>query len=319
MTVLLSNTPADIEEAAHLLRQGGLVSFATETVYGLGGNARDDRAVAGIFEAKGRPRFNPLIVHLPHAEAAEEEVRFSATARDLAERFWPGPLTLVLPKREASNVSLLCSAGLDSLAVRVPAPETARELLRLAGCPVAAPSANRAGRISPTRAEHVMNELSGRIDAVLDDGPCPVGVESTVVSLTGEHPVLLRPGGLEREELESALGVPLALPAAEDPLASPGMLKSHYAPDARIRLDVLAPKPGEAYLGFGKQTRDAPEGSFNLSPSGDLKEAAANLFAALRELDKPGISGIAVAPIPLDGLGQAINDRLQRAAAPREI
>ncbi|MGM0560334.1 MAG: L-threonylcarbamoyladenylate synthase [Pseudomonadota bacterium] len=318
MTLLLSNTPGDIAKAAQLLQQGELVSFATETVYGLGGNACDDQAVAGIFEAKGRPRFNPLIVHFPDSQAAAQEVVFSQTALKLASAFWPGPLTLVLPRRADSRISLLCSAGLDSLAVRVPAPETARTLLRKAGCPVAAPSANRAGKISPTRAAHVMDELSGRIAAVLDDGACKVGVESTVVSLTGERPALLRPGGLAREEIEKLLGSPLDSPCTENPVSSPGMLKSHYAPQAALRLNATSIKPEEAFLAFGDEHEAKGKAHFNLSPAGDLREAAANLFAALRELDRPGISTIAVAPIPDRGLGQAINDRLQRAAAPRD-
>lgn len=317
MTLHLSNSPQDIAKAAELLQKGELVSFATETVYGLGGNARDDQAVAGIFEAKGRPRFNPLIVHFPDLQAAAQEVLFSPMALKLAEAFWPGPLTLVLPRREDSRISLLCSAGLDTLAVRVPAPETARTLLRMAGCPVAAPSANRAGKISPTRAEHVMDELSGRIAAILDDGACTIGVESTVVSLADERPSLLRPGGLAREELENLLGAPLELPVPDSPVASPGMLRSHYAPQAILRLNATSVEPEEAYLAFGSQHEDKGKACFNLSPAGDLREAAANLFAALRELDRPGISTIAVAPIPDKGLGQAINDRLQRAAAPR--
>ncbi|WP_022729554.1 L-threonylcarbamoyladenylate synthase [Fodinicurvata sediminis] len=317
MTLHLSNSPQDIAKAAELLQQGELVSFATETVYGLGGNARDDQAVAGIFEAKGRPRFNPLIVHFPDRQAAAQEVLFSPMALELAEAFWPGPLTLVLPRREDSRISLLCSAGLDTLAVRVPAPETARTLLRMADCPVAAPSANRAGKISPTRAEHVMDELSRRIAAVLDDGACTIGVESTVVSLADERPSLLRPGGLAREELENLLGAPLELPVADSPVASPGMLRSHYAPQAILRLNATSVGAEEAYLAFGSEPEDKGKACFNLSPAGDLREAAANLFAALRELDRSGISMIAVAPIPDTGLGQAINDRLQRAAAPR--
>lgn len=303
--------PPDIARAAQLLRSGALVAFPTETVYGLGGDATNDRAVAAIFAAKGRPSFNPLIVHVPVVEAAESLVAFDERARALAGAYWPGPLTLVLRRRANCPVSLLASAGLDSLAVRAPSHPVAQELLRAAGRPIAAPSANRSGRLSPTAAAHVVAELDGRIAAVLDAGPSEVGVESTVLDLTGTQPTLLRPGAVTAEELAERLG-PLA--AAEDAtIRSPGMMASHYAPALPLRLDATSSRPGEALLGFGA----APDASLNLSPTGDLVEAAANLFAHLRALDRPDFAAIAVMPIPARGLGVAINDRLRRAAAER--
>jgi L-threonylcarbamoyladenylate synthase len=311
--------PREIDEAARLIREGRLVAFPTETVYGLGGDATNDRAVAAIFEAKGRPRFNPLIVHLPDAAAAEALARFDARARLVAARFWPGPLSLVLPRRAEAPVSLLASAGLDTLALRVPAHPLAEALLRAVARPVAAPSANRSGRVSPTTAAHVAAELDGRIDAILDGGPCKVGVESTVLDLTAERPRLLRPGGVPLEDLTAAVGaVDIATEAAHPPLA-PGMLVSHYAPSLPLRLNVRGVRPGEALIAFGP---DAPAGAAEtiyLSRSGDLIEAAANLFAALRALDRPPFTAIVVMPIPERGLGRAINDRLRRAAAPRPL
>lgn len=311
MTERLASDPAGIARAADLLRQGALVAFPTETVYGLGADATDDRAVARIYQAKGRPSFNPLIVHLPDLAAAAAVARLDGDARRLAEAFWPGPLTLVLPLRD-TGLSPLLRAGLPTVALRVPDLPLARDLLRQVGRPVAAPSANPSGRISPTRADHVLDGLAGRIEAVLDGGPCPVGVESTIVGLGADGALLLRPGGLPAEALEAALGRPLgAAPQAEMPTA-PGQLASHYAPQARVRLDVLAPGPGESMLGFGKVP-----GDLSLSDSGDLVEAAANLFHMLRALDARGTASIAVAPIPDHGLGRAIRDRLARAAAPR--
>jgi L-threonylcarbamoyladenylate synthase len=312
MTIRLQEK--EIERAAALLRAGALVAFPTETVYGLGADATDDRAVAAIFEAKGRPHFNPLIIHLLKAEQAAAFAQIDARAARLMQRFWPGPLSLVLRRAPQCRISLLASAGLETLALRVPAHPVARELLRLARVPIAAPSANRSGRVSPTTADHVMSELDGRIAAVLDGGPCSVGIESTVLDLSGLRPTLLRPGGIALEALEAILG-PIAM-AGDDAAAprAPGMLASHYAPSLPLRLDATEVAPGEALLAFGD---GAPEGAAQtlwLSRSGDLTEAAANLFAMLRALDRPDFAGIAVMPIPEHGLGRAINDRLKRAA-----
>jgi len=304
-----------LDEAVRLLAAGALVAFPTETVYGLGADATDDRAVARLFEAKGRPRFNPLITHYAEAAAAATQVHFSPLAESLAAAFWPGPLTLVLPRRAESRVSLLCSAGLDSLGVRVPRHPLALALLRRFGRPLAGPSANPSGRLSPTTAEAVREGLGERVALVLDGGPCPVGLESTVLDLTGERPALLRPGAVTREAIERVTG-PLA-EAQAGPLKSPGQLASHYAPGLPLRLQAKSVGEREALLAFGK---DAPAGaalSLNLSPLGDLVVAAANLFAYLRRLDRPGLDAIAIVPIPEEGLGEAINDRLRRAAAPR--
>lgn len=315
-TEVLSSDPQGIARAAELLAQGQLVAFPTETVYGLGGNACDDKAVARIFDAKGRPSFNPLIVHLPDLATAERYVVFNDEAARLADAFWPGPLTLVLPVREEAGISPLVSAGLSTVAVRVPAHPVAQALLRAFGGPVAAPSANPSGKVSPTRAEHVLAGLSGRIAAVVDGGACEVGVESTIVGFEAV-PTLLRPGGLPVESLEECLGLPFAqmIDNAERPNA-PGQLESHYAPSARVRLHADRPAGGEIWIGFGLAAAGA---DFNLSPTGDLVEAAANLFHILREADRlAGARGhIAVSPIPEHGLGRAINDRLRRAAAPR--
>jgi L-threonylcarbamoyladenylate synthase len=310
-------TPATNARAAELLSSGRLVAFPTETVYGLGGDATDDRAVAAIFAAKERPHFNPLISHLPHAAAARELALFDARAERLAAAFWPGPLTIVLPRRKGCPVSLLATAGLDTLALRVPAHPVAQALLRTVGRPIAAPSANRSGRVSPTRAEHVAAELDGRVALILDGGPCAVGLESTVLDLTTPRATLLRPGGITREQLEALLGtVDAASPQGEAP-RSPGMLASHYAPRLPVRLDAIAARPGEAVLAFGGEPPPGFAAATQLSRSGDLVEAAANLFAALRALDRPEFTGIAVMPVPETGLGAAINDRLRRAAAPR--
>jgi L-threonylcarbamoyladenylate synthase len=316
--IALSARPDDIAEAARLLRQGALVAFPTETVYGLGGDATDGRAVAAIFAAKGRPRFNPLISHLAEATQAAEFAELDERARDVAARFWPGPLTLVLPRRKDSPIALLASAGLDTVALRVPAHPVARALLAACGRPIAGPSANRSGRISPTSAAHVGAELGDRIAAILDGGPCRIGLESTVLDLSGQRPVLLRPGGVPVETLTELLG-PIDRPRSGDGDAprGPGMLASHYAPSLPLRLKAGAPRFGEALLAFGEAP---PQGYAEiewLSRTGDLAEAASNLFAALRALDRPEFSGIAVMPIPEHGLGAAINDRLRRAAAPR--
>jgi len=313
---------AIIEQGAALLRAGRLVALPTETVYGLGGDATNDRAVAAIFDAKGRPRFNPLIAHVADIDAASRLAVLDDRATRLARAFWPGPLTLVLPRRGDSPVSLLASAGLDTVAVRVPAHPVAQRLLRAAGRPIAAPSANRSGRVSPTTADHVRAELGDRVALVIDGGPCRVGIESTVLDLGGgdRHPALLRPGAVTREALEPLVGPLADAPAAaltdEDAAPrAPGMLASHYAPSLPVRLDATDARPGEAYLAFG------PAGAaeaLSLSRGGDLVEAAANLFAMLRMLDRPeAFTGIAVAPVPETGLGAAINDRLRRAAAPR--
>jgi L-threonylcarbamoyladenylate synthase len=305
-----------IVRAAVLLREGRLVAFPTETVYGLGGDATSERTVADIFAVKGRPRFNPLIVHVPGLAEAEPYAVFNAPARRAAARFWPGPLTLVLLRRHGTGLSLLASAGLDTVAIRAPGHSGAQALLREAGRPIAAPSANRSGRVSPTEAAHVADELGDDVALILDDGPTPLGLESTVLDLSGEAPALLRPGAVTLEQLTELLG-PIAAPGS-GVAKSPGMLASHYAPSLRIRLDVIDARPGEALLAYGP---DAPPGFAEmlwLSRSGDLAEAAANLFAMLRRLDRPAFTGIAVMPIPGHGLGRAINDRLRRAAAPRE-
>ena len=306
-----------LSRAAAAIGAGELVAFPTETVYGLGADALNETAVARVFEAKGRPRFNPLIVHVARLEEAMRLGRFSAEARLLAERFWPGPLTLVVPQAAACPVSFLASAGLDSIALRMPAHPLARVLIEAAGRPLVGPSANPSGRLSPTTADDVMHGLGGRIALVLDGGPCPVGVESTVVSCLSERPVLLRPGGLPRETIEEALGRPLAAPEPSERPVSPGQLESHYAPTATLRLDAADVRPGEALLAFGAPVPAHAGSMRNLSGRGDLVEAAANLFGMLRQLDAEGTSVIAVMPVPRHGLGEAINDRLARAAAPR--
>lgn len=309
--LILPPDAAGLEKAAAILRRGGLVSFPTETVYGLGADACNDAAVAGIYAAKGRPSFNPLIVHVPDVAAAGTYCVFNAAAQQLAQAFWPGALTLVLPVRADAGISKLVTAGLDTLAVRVPDHPVAAGLLRAFGGPVAAPSANPSGRVSPTAAAHVVAGLGGRIDAVVDGGDCAVGVESTIVSCIGE-PALLRAGGIPVEALEACLGAPLkTLHDPSTPIA-PGQLASHYAPQGKVRLNASGARKGEVLLGFGPVEAD-----LNLSVAGDLTEAAARLFACLHELDAMGAEQIAVSPIPDHGLGRAINDRLKRAAAPR--
>ncbi len=309
---------AAISEAAAIIRAGGLVAFPTETVYGLGADATNDEAVAGIFAAKERPSFNPLIVHVADAVAAAALVAITPDAKTLAATFWPGALTLVLPRRADSGISLLCSAGLDSLGVRAPAHPVAQRLLAACGRPLAAPSANRSGRISPTTADHVAQSLGRRVPLILDGGPCALGLESTVLNLTGPRPVLLRPGGITEAEIEAVVG-PLAIAegSAPDRPRSPGQLESHYAPSRPLRLEATTVGPHEALLAFGPSAPAGAAATVNLSPRGDLTEAAARLFAALHELDRPELDAIAVMPIPEDGLGRAINDRLRRAAAPR--
>jgi L-threonylcarbamoyladenylate synthase len=313
-TRLLPPDAAGLAEAARLLRSGALVAFPTETVYGLGGDARSDTAVARIFEAKRRPRFNPLIVHLPDLAAARAVAHFSPAAERLADAFWPGPLTLVLPLRPFARLSPLVTAGNDSVAVRVPEHPVAQALLRAFGGPLAAPSANPSGRVSPTRAAHVLAGLGGRVAAVLDGGACEVGLESSIVAL--DPPRLLRPGGLPAEAIEACLGAPLANPGDPAVPLAPGQMASHYAPSAQLRLNATSPQPGEIWIGFGPAATGA---DLVLSATGDLVDAAANLFHALREADAlAGPDGrIAVSPIPEHGLGRAINDRLRRAAAPR--
>jgi len=304
-----------IARAAALLRAGRLVAFPTETVYGLGGDATNDHAVAAIFAAKARPRFNPLIVHVRDLAGAERLAVFNSPARRAAARFWPGPMTLVLPRQADGGLSLLASAGLDTVAIRVPDHPVAQALLREADRPIAAPSANRSGRVSPTQGAHVAEDLGDDVELILDDGPTPVGLESTVLDVSGEFPALLRPGPVTFEALTNLLG-PIALPGSGLP-RSPGMLPSHYAPRLPVRVAATEASPGEALLAFGP---DAPSGFAEvlwLSRSGDLAEAAANLFAMLRRLDRPSFTGIAVMPIPEHSLGRAINDRLRRAAAPR--
>jgi len=316
--MIVEPTAATIAEAAKLLREGGLVAFPTETVYGLGGDATNERAVAAIFEAKGRPQFNPLISHVLDTDEAKRYVRWSETADKLARHFWPGPLTLVLPRTPNSAIALLATAGLDTVAIRAPSHSVAQGLIRSAGRPIAAPSANRSGAISPTRAEHVADSLGDRVKLILDGGPSLVGLESTVLDLTTNTTTLLRPGGATREAIEAVIG-PIALsdalPTGNAARKSPGQLRSHYAPGRPVRLNATSVGPDEGLLAFGPNPPAGAVLTSNLSPSGDLGEAAANLFAQLRALDRPGIGRIAVMPIPESGLGLAINDRLRRAAA----
>ncbi|MEA2876672.1 MAG: L-threonylcarbamoyladenylate synthase [Hyphomicrobiales bacterium] len=316
-TRLLTADRAAITAAARVLSEGGLVAFPTETVYGLGADATNSEAVARLYAAKGRPHFNPLIAHVTSAAAAFMFARFSFRAKKLAEAFWPGPLTLVLPKLDGCPVSELATAGLDSIAVRVPAHPVARDLLKAFGKPVVAPSANRSGHVSPTLAEHVRADLDGRIDLILDGGATSVGIESTIVSCI-EMPTLLRPGGVPREAIERVLGhaLMIAEPVPDEAPLAPGMLASHYAPKTPLRLNAHDVRDGEALLAFGTNIPNAAR-VLNLSPTGDLVEAAANLFSHLRALDASGARGIAVMPIPNEDLGEAINDRLARAAAPR--
>jgi len=308
-----------IAEAAHMIRSGALVAFPTETVYGLGADATNGEAVARVFAAKGRPTFNPLIVHVAGIEQALMIGSFSATARRLTEAFWPGPLTLVVPKLETTNVSDLVSAGLPTVAIRAPDHPVARELLKEAHRPIAAPSANRSGHVSATRAEHVASDLGDSATLILNGGPTAHGLESTVLSLVGATPVILRPGAVPSDAIEQIIGEKIARANESGThLSSPGQLRSHYAPQSKLRLNAKTWTPDEAVLSFGDVALRASHASINLSPSGDLIEAAANLFAALRTLDASGARTIAVTPIPTEGIGDAINDRLERAAAPRD-
>jgi L-threonylcarbamoyladenylate synthase len=324
-TAILPANRAAVAEAARCLRDGGLVAFPTETVYGLGADASNAAAVARLYEAKGRPAFNPLIAHLSDLEAAQRIGRFDAQARALAEAFWPGPLTLVLPKAPGCTVADLATAGLDTIAVRVPAHRVARAILSAFGGPVVAPSANLSGHVSPTTAAHVSSDLAGRIELIIDGGAVEVGVESSIVGCF-DAPMLLRPGGLPRGEIERVLGRTLMqlpderISDSDQPLA-PGMLASHYAPRTKVRLNADRLEAGEALLAFGPHAIsgiDAASDVMNLSTRGDLTEAAANLFGYLRALDAKGARAIAVMPVPHHGLGEAINDRLRRAAVGRK-
>jgi L-threonylcarbamoyladenylate synthase len=323
-TKILAAGDSATDEAARCLENGGLVAFPTETVYGIGADATNPEAIARLYRAKGRPSFNPLISHVADLVGAERIARFTPLARKLAEAFWPGPLTLVLPKAPDCPVADLATAGLDTIAVRMPTHPVARDILRKVGRPIAAPSANLSGHVSPTAAAHVQGDLSGRIDLIVDGGAVPVGIESTIVGCI-ETPVLLRPGGLPREDIERLLGERLARPMVEPPGHSdqplaPGMLASHYAPRTGVRLDAARLEPGEALLAFGPRAIPGAEAAvavLNLSERGDLIEAAANLFGHLRALDAANAEAIAVMPVPEDGLGEGINDRLRRAAAPQ--
>ena len=324
-TQILPAGEAAVAAAARVLAEGGLVAFPTETVYGLGADATNPAAIAHLYQAKGRPAFNPLIAHVGDIAAARKIARFDAAATALAEAFWPGPLTLVLPKTHGCAVADLATAGLDTVAIRIPAHPVARDILRTFGGPVVAPSANLSGHVSPTTAAHVLSDLAGRIDLIVDGGPVAVGVESTIVGCF-DQPMLLRPGGLPRAEIERVLGRTLVQPPADtetdsgQPLA-PGMLASHYAPRAKVRLNAVTLEAGEALLAFGLGAIsgiDAASAVMNLSERGDLDEAAANLFGHLRALDGKGVHAIAVMPVPDEGLGEAINDRLRRAAVERD-
>jgi len=323
-TAILPAGEAAVAAAARALAEGALVAFPTETVYGLGADATNPQAVARLYQAKGRPAFNPLISHLGDLAAARRIGRFDATALALADAFWPGPLTLVLPKTADCAVAELATAGLETIAIRIPSHPIARAILRAFGGPVVAPSANLSGHVSPTTSAHVQNDLDGRIDLIVDGGPVAVGVESTIVGCFGE-PMLLRPGGLLREAIERVLGRALVQSPADaesdsaQPLA-PGMLASHYAPRTRVRLNADHVEAGEALLAFGTPARGAESAAavMNLSPRGDLNEAAANLFGYLRALDAKLARTIAVMPVPSEGLGEAINDRLRRAAVGRD-
>jgi L-threonylcarbamoyladenylate synthase len=310
-----------IAAAAAHLAAGRLVVIATETVYGLGGDATDGGAVAGIYQAKGRPTFNPLIAHVANRDMADRHGVFDDAARLLADRFWPGPLTLVVPRHPDSTISQLATAGLDTVALRWPASPVTCEIIGALGRPIAAPSANRSGRVSPTTAKAAIEEVGSAVAMVVDAGPCRVGLESTIVACAGGGPALLRPGGVPSTEIEAVLGSTLARPSGDPGRpAAPGMLASHYAPRAAVRPNAETVAPGEALLAFGPEL---PKGAgraiavANLSKTGDLVEAAANLFSSLRRLDATGARTIAVAPIPEYGLGEAINDRLRRAAADR--
>jgi L-threonylcarbamoyladenylate synthase len=328
MTIVKAASAEAIKEAAQILRDGGLVVLPTETVYGLGANALDGQAVAKIFEAKNRPSFNPLIVHVADKHEAEKYAEMDDRARAVAGQYWPGPLTLVLPRKMDSGISDLVSAGLPTIAIRVPAHMTARQLLKAAGVPIAAPSANASGQPSATTPQHVLDSLGDRVPFILADGACQVGLESTVLDLTGDTPAILRPGAISADDLEPLLGTVIYEHGESDAPKSPGMLLKHYAPSIPVRLKAVDVAPGEGLLAFGSTqfmgmrdggfAKNLPEESFlNLSESGDLHEAAANLFAMLRALDNPANKAIAVMDIPAQGVGIAILDRLERAARGR--
>jgi L-threonylcarbamoyladenylate synthase len=307
---------ASLAEAAEVLRRGGLVAVPTETVYGLAADATSDAAVARIYSAKGRPALNPLIAHVADLDAAERQGQFSTMARRLAAAFWPGPLTLVVPVRPDTTVCTTARAGLQSLALRVPAHSSTRDLIAAIGRPLAAPSANRSGRVSAVTADHVLRDLGGSIDLVIDEGQCTIGVESTIIACLADAPRLLRPGGLSRAQAEDVLGMRLSTTDSHTPVIAPGLLASHYAPRARVHLNVTSRPEGAAVLDFAGQIGPGPH-TLDLSPSGDLAEASHNLFAYLRSLDELNVRDIVVAPVPSNGLGEALNDRLKRAAAPR--
>ena len=299
-----------IKQAADHLRSSNIVAFPTETVYGLGGMAYNDDAVAKIFEAKSRPNFNPLIIHVADFQTANCLVDFCPRSLKLAETFWPGPLTIVLNRANNSEVSLLAGAGLKTTAIRMPDNDIALDLIREAGGPIAAPSANKSGRVSPTRAIHVSEEFGDTIPCILDGGPCLLGLESTVIDFSDAMPTILRPGSITKQDIEEVLGK-IALDTGKKPRVAPGMMARHYAPSAKLRLNAKTKKTGETLVGFGPE---APQDSINLSPTGNLREAAAKLFFTLRELDKRNIIEAAIMPIPETGLGVAINDRLRRAS-----
>jgi L-threonylcarbamoyladenylate synthase len=318
-TRLIKAVPGAADQAARCLAAGGLVAFPTETVYGLGADATDGQAVARLYDAKGRPAFNPLIAHVPDLESARKLAVLNADAEALAAAFWPGPLTLVLPRKPDCPVSELATAGLSTIAIRVPNHALAREILRAFGKPVVAPSANVSGHVSPTTAAHVLEDLDGKIDLIVDGGPAPVGIESTIVACL-DQPMILRPGGLSREAIATTLRRDLAQPVDstdETPLA-PGMLESHYAPRTKLRLNATRAEPGDVQLAFGTPLPGA-KATLNLSERGDIAEAAANLFGHLRRLDAMRAPSICVMRIPSAGLGEAINDRLRRAAAPKTL
>jgi L-threonylcarbamoyladenylate synthase len=319
-TVIVPADDEGVRRAARLLANGGIAALPTETVYGLAADATNGAAVARIFAAKARPRFNPLICHVDGLEMARGFAELGPLAEQLAEQFWPGPLTLVLPLAGGAAIHPLVTAGLDTVAVRMPRG-VARDVIAALGRPVAAPSANRSGKISPTTARAVRDSLGDAVPLILDAGPARVGVESTIIDLSGETPVCLRPGGVAVTEIERVIGQPVARPGADAAISAPGMLRSHYAPGLPVRLNTAEVRPGEALLAFGPDGiagADDAVAAANLSPAGDLTEAAANLFAMLNELDGSGATAIAVMPIPGEGLGEAVNDRLARAAAPRE-
>mgnify|MGYP002278400906 CR=1 FL=1 len=305
-------TPVSVSEAVKQLNNGAVVAMPTETVYGLAGLASNDYAVLSIYETKGRPRFNPLIVHCADINMAEEIAEFPALAHKLATAFWPGPLTMVLPKRSDAQLSDLVTAGLETVAIRLPAHPIAREMIGNLGKPVAAPSANPSGKLSPTSANHVIEGFGGEVP-VVDGGDCDNGIESTIVAVGSDALTLLRPGSISAEELASVTGAPVGASSSAE-IVAPGMLKSHYAPNAAVRLNAETANEGEVLLGFGEIGANAK----NLSPTADLREAAKNLFSFLRALDQTGAKTIAVAPIPNEGIGIAINDRLARAAADRK-